>query len=620
MGIEYDDNVNDKAFDTVSRDTAGPALANSTPDTIFQKAVVVDVITDPAAFRSLAKFDDIYNETTIDNFPFIKRVPRNSIIARVLNDGQGKRTSSFTLCLPFFPPHLCFPIKPGEHVWLISPAPIGKAAKVFYWMCRVPTWNDVDDINYTHEDRVHHFVSGEEEQQKTSDKVHNEVPKAENSESPEIFGFPNGNATQDGYTVGEEENQYDIHVTGSLAYKSFKFEPVPRLTKMPGDLVLQGSNNSSITLGTTRGYKGGFAAARADASRIKDQADAVLEKEGKMIRSSATMLDPSAEELSAPDLSSVSAAIDIVTGRSLRKRKNPEITAMPTEDTDPPKVDEAQEAPGFPRVKKTVNPENVRGENLVETSKNPQAYIEDIKDNHLDHAIEGDPDFRYDASRIYMTADSNPDADFGLTEQITQLPGGLEVTDKEGASVVVKSDHVRIIARKDPDDLTGKVNGTIRIIKEGPPKVPANDSAGPPDGERSLIVIEPDGTIIIDGPRIVLGNGHRAEAELEDIPGAKSNNDHVYIGGADATYTVFLAEELGDTLIAFATDIIMALGNTGPVSPNDHALGSRGRASGNPQASLGNSGAPIVNPTANLILTNLSSNLKKCFSKVIKIK
>ena len=619
MGIEYDDNVNDIAFETTARDKAGPALANSTPDTIFQKAVVIDVINDPAAFRSQAKFDETYNETTIDNFGFIKRVPRNTVIARVLNDGQGKRTSTFTLCLPFFPPHLCFPIKPGEHVWLISPAPIGKGAKVFYWMCRVPTWNDADDINYTHEDRIHHYISGEEDKQKTSDKVHNEVPKAENSEDPELFGFPNGNATQDGYTFGEEENQYDIHVTGSLAYKSFKFEPVPRLTKMPGDLVLQGSNNSSITLGTSRGYKGGFAETRTDTNRIKDHAEQSLEKEGKMIRSSATMINPSAEELQAPDMSSVSAAIDIVAGRSLRKRRNPVITATPTSDTDPPIIDNSQEAPGFPRIKKTVNPENVRGENLVEVSKNPQAYLEDIKDNHLDHAIEGDPDFRYDASRIYMTADSNPDADFGLTDQVTQLPGGLAAEDKEGASVVVKSDHVRIIARKDPDDLAGKVNGSIRIIKEGKPRPPTDSSAKPPEGERAIITIESDGTIILDGPRVVIGNGHLSSAQLaSNMAGNYTSNDNVYIGGQDAQHSVFLAEELADTLVAFAVDVVNMLGATGG---NAKSYGSGGNNNTpSVSASLGNSSSPIVNPTAFQAVTTLQQNLEKSMSKVIKIK
>ena len=72
MAIDYDDNVNDLAFDSTSRDKAGPALAQSTPDTVFQKAVVIDVINDPAAFRAQKDFDKIYDKTNVSNFSFLK--------------------------------------------------------------------------------------------------------------------------------------------------------------------------------------------------------------------------------------------------------------------------------------------------------------------------------------------------------------------------------------------------------------------------------------------------------------------------------------------------------------------------------------------------------------------
>ena len=50
MAIDYDDNVNDLAFETKATDKAESSLANSTPDTIFQKAVVLEVINDPDRF------------------------------------------------------------------------------------------------------------------------------------------------------------------------------------------------------------------------------------------------------------------------------------------------------------------------------------------------------------------------------------------------------------------------------------------------------------------------------------------------------------------------------------------------------------------------------------------
>ena len=272
----------------------------------------------------------------------------------------------------------------------------------------------------------------------------------------------------------------------------------------------------------------------------------------------------------------------------------------------------------FPRIKKTVHVSGSRGENIVEVSKNPQGYVEEVE-NQTDHPIEGDPDFRYDASRVYITADSKPDTDFGLVEQLKELPGGLTVEDSEGASIVVKSDHVRIIARKDPDAAADpKVNGSIRIVKEGKPRPPTDSSAKPPEGERAVITIEPDGTIVLDGPRVVIGNGHLSSAQVgSNMAGNYTKNDNVYIGGQDAQYSVFLAEELADTLMAFAVDVVNMLGATGGSA---RGFGAAGNQPSGATASIGNSGSPIVNPSAAAALATLQSNLEKSMSKVMKIK
>ena len=92
------------------------------PDATFLQAVVLDVIHDPAAFRAQPNLE--YHLENVQHSHFIERAPRNSIIAKILNDSRGKKDFK-ELCLPFFPPHLCFPVKPGEHVWLISPSPSG---------------------------------------------------------------------------------------------------------------------------------------------------------------------------------------------------------------------------------------------------------------------------------------------------------------------------------------------------------------------------------------------------------------------------------------------------------------------------------------------------------------
>ena len=103
---------------------------------VFIQAVVVEVIHDPSAFLVQgekvlkAKYPDISDA-------YLSRAPRNSVIARILNQGTDKAVSRNILCLPFFPPHLCFPVKPGEHVWLVSAAGHGTSPTILFWMCRV---------------------------------------------------------------------------------------------------------------------------------------------------------------------------------------------------------------------------------------------------------------------------------------------------------------------------------------------------------------------------------------------------------------------------------------------------------------------------------------------------
>ena len=620
MSIKINDNVNDTAFDTQATNERFTRAANeSVPSTIFQKAVVLEVINDPAAFKNQTDFEKRYTKTNVSNFTFLNRAPRNSLLVRLLNDGQGKRTQQFDLCLPFFPPHLCFPIKPGEHVWLISPAPGGEKGSVNYWMCRVPTWDDVDDINYTHEDRVHHGIPNVPGAD-ASEEQEGEKPKSENAVDPEAFGFPNGTAEMDGFTFGTSENEYTNIVANSLAYKSFKPEPVPRLTKQPGDLVLQGSNNSSITLGTTRGFKGGWAAAHGDPGRILDINDQPLVSK----KSSATAAEipgppapapPEAGEdptlTPQPDKSKMNPAIDIVVGRGLRIRPG----GTQHEETDsatelPWAAGGQSQAPTYPRVKAIVDADGHRGYKS-ETSKNPQCFEEDIKDNLTDHPIEGDPDFRYDAARIYITAGSNVDKDFGLADgefvkfsEVANNKGAAT----EGSSVALKADNVRIIARKDPDDASPTANGSIRLIKEGAPSAATGNHEA---DKRAVIAIEPDGTIYIDGPKVILG-GRSKVAASTGVPG--DNADQVFIGEG-ATQHMLLGDAVIQALTVYSTMVLTA--------------GTQIMACFTPGgSSKGNMGMPVVGGAdlSNAVQTLLAaqealiSNLEAARSTVAKIK
>ena len=160
------------------------------------------------------------------------------------------------------------------------------------------------------------------------------------------------------------------------------------------------------------------------------------------------------------------------------------------------------------RTVENVPPEEGR-EAYPETNKNPVG--DDTADiNRFDSPTEGDPDLENDASRIYVAMATEVDKNFHIDTPgdtiPTALDSNIEPAEDESsielpAAVVVKSDEVRLIARKkdsgDPVSGAPEINGSIRLIKEGD----ASD-------DLAAIFILPDGTIQISGKQILLGRAH----------------------------------------------------------------------------------------------------------------
>ena len=117
----------------------------------LRRAVVKEVVTDTTNL-------ELYQNATgsLRNSTYVPQSPRNSIVAKIITDGLDISQSGYDiLAFPFFPPHLSMPAKTGEQIWIISEKAgdnIGEP-EIYYWMCRVPEANQVDDINYTHADR-----------------------------------------------------------------------------------------------------------------------------------------------------------------------------------------------------------------------------------------------------------------------------------------------------------------------------------------------------------------------------------------------------------------------------------------------------------------------------------
>jgi len=132
------------SLDTTAKAGGGDATAN--PNQVLLRAVVVEVLYDLAAFPD----EDIEEmKSLIDAPDYLDSAPRNSIIARVVTGGADKKAPEAkeqptdeekedaqenkeaipekekvgevgVLAYPFFPPHLCMPLKPGEQVWLVT--------------------------------------------------------------------------------------------------------------------------------------------------------------------------------------------------------------------------------------------------------------------------------------------------------------------------------------------------------------------------------------------------------------------------------------------------------------------------------------------------------------------
>jgi hypothetical protein len=114
-------------------------------------------------------------------------------------------------------------------------------------------------------------------------------------------------------------------------------------------------------------------------------------------------------------------------------------------------------------------------------------------DKFFVNPTEGDPDFVRDSSRVYVSMNTDGDAKLGFSEGDT-LPTPFEGEYPQVESepfVIMKSDNVRIVARKDDDN---GINGSIRIVKEGSV-----------DEDLATIMITPEGNIQISGAKIFIG-------------------------------------------------------------------------------------------------------------------
>jgi hypothetical protein len=184
--------------------------------------IVIEVISEKSLENMnsvLQSFNALTDESPIINREYLEKCPRNSIIAKVPNSGE------YIILYPFFSSHFALPVKPGEHVWCFFPEGFGKA-DIGYWMSRKSTDEFIEDANYTYGIRSSHKHYFEK-----------------------LINRKRENSKEKYYSVkGRDFGKYEEILDSAVGSKNHVFENIARFKKKPGDLLVQGSNNSQILL------------------------------------------------------------------------------------------------------------------------------------------------------------------------------------------------------------------------------------------------------------------------------------------------------------------------------------------------------------------------------------
>lgn len=431
------------------------------------KAVVVDVLT-PG--------DNISSAFPVTNSEKLAFAPQNSCVVKIY--GVSTSPPDAVVAYPFFPPHMSIPVKPGEIVWVVSPTVDEPTVNDCYWVCKIATSNMSDDVNYSHPFRTPVPASSVPDNGLFFRKAAADVGSPQQPISRSPPQFLNGVSQKENIDSALGAKLFDLVYTGSSSHKFLTPEPTPDFLKRPGDLVFQGSNNTVISLGLDRGYS-------------------IVDFDNLQAATGSSSLIPAL---------SGSGTIDIVAGRS---RYLPPFGNDFYSSTDEEESDTDLTRTAIPTIK------NTRG--LIERDKNLPALKQ------------GDVDFAVDASRLYVSMQTDGDYNFALlntlTGSVARMPASIVSGSIQPASgsayVIAKSDEIRIIARKQledeyyPDIGNPEINGSIKIIKEGTK-----------DGDLAAVVLQPDGSIQISGSRIFLGR-HPEDGGLEESEAGPEDATHV---------------------------------------------------------------------------------------------
>jgi hypothetical protein len=226
----------------------------------FHRAIVLEVLHDPVAYNRINnnnKFSLL--ETIFDNTGKINiaDLPRNTIIVKLAKtDSNPTAYNEPIICYPFFSSHMSLPVKPSESVWVMFEESIEENYDISsfrgFWMSRICESRSVEDVNMTWSEREfskNNLINIKNKKVRTSQKAGKTAPRK--TTVGEISSGDN-DTLNSGYLEDEDGTAYDNIAINSVSSQIHRKEAVPRFTKQPGDLALQGSNNTLISLGSSR--------------------------------------------------------------------------------------------------------------------------------------------------------------------------------------------------------------------------------------------------------------------------------------------------------------------------------------------------------------------------------
>jgi len=365
----------------------------------------------------------------IENSDLIETMPMNSIFSYIVDNNRSQDSGKYVVCYPFFPPHLSLPLKAGEYVWIIREK-IGNL-NYYYWLCRKVAPLQIDDLNFTNFERI--------------PAVSNILTAKSNLSEREIdingaYSLDEAStANYDTRIKGTAQNSSNLPVRLSTLLnqsfsnkKDFTGEPVPRLAKGSGDLLLQGSNNAGIHI-TTEKFGTGLNAAANTAFSLG-----------------------TSENINAKPLS---PAIDLFVGR---KKKSISDIAFSGKFSF---VDKSRTQTG--KMNFVANSSLIQSNEFIENDKMANVRLSD--ESVFDHEINDNITDGVDvAARLYLSHNSSPDFTFGSSFDVLSGHTGECVVTYADINRVVGNESARIVSKKGESfiDLDPGGNAVIKSSKD----------------------------------------------------------------------------------------------------------------------------------------------------------